>query len=74
MLVAVEAGGATVVMVAKVGGELLFARNILATWAADPGRIGVEINRSLLYANQQFGNTVDPRVVAQVRTITLRRR
>ena len=59
VLVAVEAGGATVVMVAKVGEELLFARNILATWAADPARIGVEINRSLLYANQQFGNTVD---------------
>ncbi len=59
VLVAVEAGGATVVMVAKVGEELLFARNILATWSADPGRIGVEINRSLLYANQQFGSTVD---------------
>ena len=59
VLVAVEAGGATVVMVSKVGEELLFARNILATWSADPGRIGVEINRSLLYANQQFGNTVD---------------
>jgi hypothetical protein len=59
VLVAVEAGGATVVMVAKVGAELLFARNILATWAADPGRIGVEINRSLLYSNQQFGDTVD---------------
>ena len=59
VLVAVEAGGATVVMVAKVGDELLFARTILATWSADPGRIGVEINRSLLYANQQFGMTVD---------------
>jgi hypothetical protein len=59
VLVAVEAGGATVVMVSKVGEELLFARNILASWSADPGRIGVEINRSLLYANQQFGNTVD---------------
>jgi len=59
VLVAVEAGGATVVMVAKVGEELLFARNILATWSADPGRIGVEINRSLLFTNQQFGTTVD---------------
>lgn len=59
VLVAVEAGGATVVMVAKVGDELLFARTILASWSADPGRIGVEINRSLLYANQQFSTTVD---------------
>jgi len=59
VLVAVEAGGATVVMVAKVGGDLLFARNILAVWSADPARIGVEINRSLLYANQRFGSTVE---------------
>ncbi|MEO6992682.1 MAG: hypothetical protein ABI273_03540 [Lacunisphaera sp.] len=59
VLVAVEAGGATVVMVAKVGEQLLFARNILADWSADPARIGVEINRSLLYANQQFSLTVD---------------
>lgn len=59
VLVAVEAGGATVVMVSKVGEELLFARTILATWSADPARIGVEINRSLLYANQQFSTTVD---------------
>jgi hypothetical protein len=59
VLVAVEAGGATVVMVAKLGEELLFARNILAAWSADPARIGLEINRSLLYANQQFSTTVD---------------
>ena len=59
VLVAVEAGGATVVMVAKIGEELLFARTILATWSADPGRIGVEINRSLLYANQQFNLSVE---------------
>ncbi len=59
VLVAVEAGGATVVMVAKVGEELLFARTILATWSADPSRIGVEINRSLLYANQQFNLSVE---------------
>jgi len=45
--------------VAKVGGDLLFARTLLASWGADPARIGVEINRSLLYANQQFGCSVE---------------
>ena len=59
VLVAVEAGAATVVMVAKVGGQLIMARTILASWAADPARIGVEINRSRLYAKQQFGTTVE---------------
>jgi len=59
VLVAVEAGAATVVMVAKVSGQLIFSRTMLASWSADPGRIGVEINRSRLYAKQQFGTTVE---------------
>ncbi len=59
VLVAVEAGAATVVMVAKVSGQLIMARTILASWSADPARIGVEINRSRLYAKQQFGTTVE---------------
>jgi len=32
---------------------------MLARWSADSARIGVEINRSLLYAKQQFGAVVD---------------
>ncbi len=59
VLVAVEAGGATIVMVALVGGRMVFARTILAAWGADPARIGVEINRSVLYAKQQFGTAVE---------------
>ena len=59
VLVAVEAGAATVIMVAKVGSQLVLARTILASWSADPARIGVEINRSRLYAKQQYGTTVE---------------
>ena len=59
VLVAVEAGTATIVLVAHVGGALAFARTILASWASDPGRIGLEINRSLLYAKQQYGLAVE---------------
>jgi len=59
VLVAVEAGGVTIVLVAQVGGQILFARTILASWAAEPSRIGLEINRSLLYSNQQFGLSVE---------------
>jgi hypothetical protein len=59
VLVAVEAGGATIILVAQVGGQVLITRTILASWTADPGRIGLEINRSLLYANQQFGLSVE---------------
>jgi len=35
------------------------ARTLLASWSADPARIGVEINRSRLYAKQQFGTTIE---------------
>jgi len=47
------------VMVAKVGDELLFARTVLAAWSTDSSRIGLEINRSLFYAEQQFGYAVE---------------
>lgn len=59
VLVAVESGKATVILVAQVGGQILISRTILASWSADPARIGLEINRSLLYANQQFGVPVE---------------
>jgi hypothetical protein len=59
VLVATEAGDATTLMVARSSGELLFARTMLARWDADPARIAVEVNRSLLYAKQQFGAVVD---------------
>ncbi len=59
VLVAVEAGAATVVMVAKVSGQLILARTLLSSWSADPARIGLEINRSRLYAKQQYGTTIE---------------
>ncbi len=59
VLVAVEAGGATLVTVAQVGGKIIFGRTLLASWGSDLARIGLEINRSLLYAKQQFGLPVE---------------
>jgi hypothetical protein len=59
LLVATETGGATTVIAARPDGELLFARTILARWDTDPARLGVEVNRSLLYAKQQFGAVID---------------
>ena len=46
-------------MVARGNGELLFSRTMLARWDSDPARIAVEVNRSLLYAKQQFGAVID---------------
>ena len=59
VLVAVEAGGATMIVVAQVGGQILLSRTVLALWGIEPARIALEINRSLLYTNQQFGLSVD---------------
>lgn len=59
LLVATEAGSSTAVLVGKTGSEILFARTILESWRNDPARVAVEINRSMLYAKQQFGATVD---------------
>lgn len=58
VLIASEAGGAITVLIGQVGSPLFFARTMQATWAADSARIAVEINRSLLYAKQQFGVVV----------------
>lgn len=59
VLVVAEAGDATTLMVSRASGELVFARTMLARWETDSDRIAVEVNRSLLYAKQQFGAVVE---------------
>ncbi|MGH8018223.1 MAG: hypothetical protein ACREIA_08020, partial [Opitutaceae bacterium] len=59
VLLAAEAGRSTAVMAGIPGGDVLFSRTTLASWSDDSARVAVEINRSLLYAKQQFGATVD---------------
>jgi len=59
VIVVAEMGTSTAVVVGRVGGSLLFSRTILADLSREPGRVGVEINRSLLYAKQQFDCAVD---------------
>ncbi|MGC4072599.1 MAG: hypothetical protein QM760_08790 [Nibricoccus sp.] len=59
VLIAAETGSATTVLAARNDGQLLFSRTLLARWDADPARLGVEVNRSLLYAKQQFSALID---------------
>lgn len=58
VLLAADTGTATTVLAARSDGQLLFSRTLLARWEADPARLGVEVNRSLLYAKQQFGSII----------------
>lgn len=59
VLLATGAGNATMVVAARADGQLLFSRTMLARWEVDPARLGVEVNRSLLYAKQQFTALID---------------
>ena len=58
-LVAAELAEATIIIVAQSHGPLLFTRTILASLEEAPERVAIEINRSLLYAKQQFNVSVD---------------
>lgn len=54
IVIAAEVGTSTAVVAGRVGGPLLFCRTILADLNKEPGRVGVEVNRSLLYTKQHF--------------------
>lgn len=58
LLAAAETGDATTVLVGQPGGELYFARTTLVSWQSEAGRVAVEVNRSLLYAKQQYGTAI----------------
>ncbi len=56
VIIAAEVGTSTSVLAGRVGGPLLFSRTILADLNKEPSRVGVEVNRSLLYTKQHFEN------------------
>jgi hypothetical protein len=58
VIVVAETGTSTSVVAGRVNGPLLFSRTILADLKREPARVGVEVNRSLLYAKQHFENAV----------------
>jgi hypothetical protein len=77
VLLAAPAGRATIAVAGRAQQPLLFTRSILSPWNAEPSRIAVELNRSLLYAKQQFGAVIDrirllgdprPELLNEVRT------
>ena len=59
VIVVAESGSSTSVVVGRIGGPLLFARTILAELSREPSRVGVEVNRSLLFAKQHHDCAVD---------------
>lgn len=58
VLIAATTGQGTVLLAAQAHQPLLFVRVLRESWNLDPSRVGVEINRSLFYAKQQFGTVI----------------
>ncbi|MFT3780832.1 MAG: hypothetical protein QM790_02380 [Nibricoccus sp.] len=59
VIVVAEVGSSTSVVAGKVGTSLLFSRTIIADINREATRVGVEVNRSLLFAKQHFDCAVD---------------
>lgn len=57
-LVATTVGQSTSVLVARGDGMPLLARSVQGDWKTDQSRVAVDLNRTLLYAQQQFGVAV----------------
>jgi hypothetical protein len=54
-ILAAETGGSTTVVIARGESDLLLARNLPGSWNEEPERLAVDLNRTLLYAGQQYG-------------------
>jgi hypothetical protein len=55
-LLAGETGGSTTLVVGRSDGQILLARTLTGTWNDEPERLALDMNRTILFANQQYGN------------------
>lgn len=55
MMVAAEVGGQTVLVVGRTDGELCLVRTVAESWQKNLSRIVAEINRTLQFVSDQFG-------------------
>ena len=57
-LLAAETAGSTNLVIGRSDGTILMARTLPGTWNEEPERLALDLNRTILFANQQFGATV----------------
>lgn len=57
-LLAAETGGTTTVVIGRNDGSILLARTLPGTWNDDVDRLAVDLNRTILFAGQQYGLTI----------------
>jgi len=54
-LLAADTGGSTTLVIGRRDGQILLARTLPGSWNEDAERLVLDLNRTVLYANQQFG-------------------
>ncbi len=59
VLMVTENAGVTSMVSGRRDGQILFGRAIFNDWRRDANRAATEINRSILFARQRFGITID---------------
>jgi len=58
VLLAAETGGTTTVLIGRKDGEIYLGRTLNSSWKVYPDRVNVDLNRTILYVKQQFGESV----------------
>ena len=51
---AAETAGSTSLVVGRSDGQILLARTLQGTWNEEPDRLALDMNRTILFANQQY--------------------
>ena len=58
-LIAAETGGSTTVIIGRNDGQVLLARTLASSWGTESARLAVDLSRTILFVNQQYGVAVD---------------
>ncbi len=61
-MLAAETGGSTTAIVGRGDGQMLLARTLPGNWNDDPARLALDLHRTVLFVNQQFGTPASHRV------------
>jgi hypothetical protein len=59
VMLAAETGGSTTVVIGGANGRLLLSRTLQGSWNQDPARLAIDLNRTLLFASQQFNVSIN---------------
>lgn len=58
-LLAAETGGSTTVVIGRSDGQVLLARTLPGSWNEAAERLAVDLNRTILFVNQQYGVAIN---------------